>query len=443
MQVQDNSVEFVAAAMVAKGKVKRGGASGKSRHARGLGSVYQTNGRWTATLPRPGQRPLKFTAKTQAEAINKRANAQEAITLGVLTSDGKRQLLDGARIVTVADWLNYWVEHMVKPVYDARGQRVSGGQPTTYQNYRYQMDRNVIPYLGAIKLADLRTSHVETWFKSRIAAGVGPVAMANALRYLTTALNRAMERRAETGLTWNAAALFKVRKPTNEAKAEPDPSAIQKILAAGAGSRFEIVLHLGWALGLRRQEIAALQFGDFDLERGVLLIRRRACRLAGYGVLVRNGAKMKDDNEVQELPLGDIESWRQLLSQQRARVLDFAMEHRKTWALAGSPVSETSWLFPNIKGEVADPYYIVAWFKATCAQAGYPDKIMHSMRHDYAGVLADLDVPLLQISRLLRHTDTAVTDRVYTHLIKERHQAVNAKVASYLTAGRVADGTTG
>ena len=62
-------------------------------------------------------------------------------------------------------------------------------------------------------------------------------------------------------------------------------------------------------------------------------------------------------------------------------------------------------------------------FDADCAFAGIPKRDsqnrtvdLHALRHSFASALARANVPLVVAQKLMRHTDPAMTSRVYTHL---------------------------
>ena len=417
----------------------------RQRAVRGTGSVYESGGRWIATLPLEGQAPRKFYGHTSEEAIAKRKAWVEEVAQGLRDSSGQTAVLDGRKIVTVGDWLDHWLDHKVKPVYDAKGTRLKGNQPTTWQNYSWHVKANIHPYrLASIKLPDLRTADVERWYDQLLEHGVAASSAYEARRVLVTALNVALERRQETRLTHNAASAFKLRAPKAAEKAPPDPAIISRLFEVAQGERLELVIHLGLFLGLRRQEIAALKYADFDFDKGELLIRRRSGRIRGQGIVVRGGAKMHDETVVQRVPL-DAEQWRPLLQAHRQRVLETFAHFRSSWT-GLDPRDEWAFLFvTEQKGEPLDPNLIYRFVKRVVTSAGCPDKTLHSLRHDFAGMLFDSGVPLLAISKAMRHANIQVTAGIYTHMTEEAHRSVVGKAAEWVAQARsvAADGTTG
>jgi integrase len=409
--------------------------------------VYQTAGRWVATLPIDGQRPKKFYGQSQDQAIARRKQFTDDIAAGRRDASGQQGRIGNKKITTVIDWVDHWLNYIVKPVYDPKtGRLLLGRQPTTFENYRWHVERHIRPTrLARIKLVELQTSDVEVWHKQLLAKPIAAAATSayEARRTLVIALNAALDRRQETRVTYNPASAFHLDPPYRRKKPAPDPEALVRVLDEIRGHRLELAVHLGLRLGLRRQEICGLQMRDFDFKTGELLIRRRVNRVRGLGVLARGGVKMKSEDDSQTVQLHDAAYWRALLAVHRQRALDFYMNNRTTWT-GLDPRDEQAFLFTNRKGQPMDPKLLYKWVKTIFARAGCPTKTLHELRHDFAGMLADSGVSLLEISRAMRHASTAVTDQVYTHLTDDRSRTAVGKASEWLDRARdIADEETG
>jgi|SRR5215471_9498849 len=411
-----SSVEIVAAEILDQASAK------KPRRERGTGGVRFDAKRqlYIATWPRPGQSPKTVYGKTQKEALDKLEEWKRDVASGRITEGVAEQLAALPSNPTVGEWIEYWLEHEVKPTYNAAGEREGGKQPTTHENYRWVCDRHIFSRAIAGKRLDkLTVGDVEIWWEAMTRAGVGMPSRYKAYVVLNGAITRAIKRRDVTALRMNPVTVFgdddRVRKPTAEKKEAPTPEGVQALYAAVQGERLELVMHLGIRLGLRRQEIAALRFGDFDLAKGVLYIRRRSNRLKGQGVLVRSGSKMQDDSVEKPIPLSNPERWAMLLEEHKARTAAFALVNQRTWTGA-EPTSPWAWLFPTRTGGPMDPNEIYRWWKSVAARAGQPDKTLHMLRHDYATLGIEAGMSLWEVSKVLRHSSTNVTESVYGHI---------------------------
>jgi integrase len=67
------------------------------------------------------------------------------------------------------------------------------------------------------------------------------------------------------------------------------------------------------------------------------------------------------------------------------------------------------WVFPNARGGQYKSRQ--HWLKRVCKRAGVRPFDWHSIRHLTATILAQMDVPMVTISRILRHRSLAVTER--------------------------------
>ena len=66
------------------------------------------------------------------------------------------------------------------------------------------------------------------------------------------------------------------------------------------------------------------------------------------------------------------------------------------------------------------PHTLFRAFKRILKQCGLPDVRFHDLRHSYATLCIDLNIPLKVISQNLGHSSTAVTDAVYADSIKAK-----------------------
>lgn len=415
MSLQNSSVELVAAEI---------SSAKKTRRARGDGGLRFEAKRslWIATVPRPGQGPKTLYGKTQAEALAKKKAYLADLASGRIDDSVRAERApDLQRNPTLGEWLDYWLDNDIKPVYNADGQRESGKQPTTHENYAWIAGKHVLPYpIAQVRLDKLTVAHVEAWWAALGRKGVGMPSRHKAYVVLTGAITRVLERRDVSSLAMNPVRVFgagdRVVKPTARKKVAPTPQGTRALYAAAAGERLALVLDLGIRLGLRRQEMTSLRFGDFDLARGTLTLRRRVNRLKAQGVTVRDGTKTGRDESVEQVvPISNPQQWAQLLEAHKQKVAMFAAEHKKTW-VGAEPTSAWGYLFPTRTGGVMDPNEIFRWFKDVAARAGQPDKTLHSLRHDCATLGIESGMSLWEVSKLLRHASTNITESVYGHI---------------------------
>ena len=152
--------------------------------------------------------------------------------------------------------------------------------------------------------------------------------------------------------------------------------------------------------GLRRGEICGLQWSDFDGDTGTLKVCRtlHGQRKGEYTV---GETKTETGTRTIVLPPSTAELLRK----------------RKETA-----VSE--WIFPNIyePEKPMHPDYAYHRLKTLLKQAELPLIRFHDLRHTFASILINQDVPLLNVSTFLGHSDLSTTANIYAHLDKSKKQ---------------------
>jgi len=320
------------------------------------------------------------------------------------------------RFTTLDDWGRYWLEFEIKPGTDHE----RTVDVTTYDGYAWGMAKHVLPRLGSQPLATLRTDHIEAWWNQMTEEGVGPGSRRYAKKVLGTCLEAALAKRDKTGLQFNAAHAYKlarVRKGDKKPKPKPDPAVRAAITDAARNSAqsepFGLVVDLGFDLALRRQEIAGLQFGDFDFSRNLVKIRRRVNRVTGLGIVVRGGVKMDGEFSFREVPFNPA-VWGPRLHAHRQQLVEYWRKHAQHWAGA-DPHLPTAYLFPSRTGEAPDPHDIGKWFKKMARSAGAADHHLHQMRHDAisAKILSGADME--KVAKFAGHANSGITESIYFH----------------------------
>jgi integrase len=389
----------------------------RRRGARGLGSVFQReSGIWVAELnlgrdPATGKRLRRtFYGPTQAAAIAKRNKFVADLDEGLVNAARP------ARRYTVGQWLDYWLEHIIKP----------GREPTTYELYEMILRIHIKPYLGRLSLKALEVEQVEAWRDELARRGVGLRTRQMALTRLRTALNVALLRRQQTGLRFNAAALVEMPRSHGSITKKARLDDARRLIDAARGQRLEAFITVGLSLGLRRGEIAGLYWEDVDLDARTITIRRRVSRighratgLAKGALIVREGTKMHPDAPPDTVAIPDV--MLRALKQHRQRQIEERLHAGNQWK-GPEPTQDgrpAGIVFTSEVGTVLEPRNVFRWFEGVRERAGLDDKTFHQLRHDCASLLLAQGVPIYAVSQILRHSSPAITARFYAHLTPE------------------------
>ena len=230
--------------------------------------------------------------------------------------------------------------------------------------------------IGNIEIADIKMEHIERFKMARLST-VSPASINVHLRHLKSAFSFAVRKGY---LKSNPAAkVALIRIPQNNSPRFLTTQEIAALRTACAGD-VNLLRMIDFALmtGMRRAEIAHVQWSDIDLERGQISVSNKP------------GFQTKSKRS-RVIPINS--NLRQMLLEMQAE------EH-----------TADSLLF-RIKY-----WWFGKRFRAAAQRAGLPASItIHSLRHTFASHLVMQGVDLATIKAILGHSDIKVT-MIYSHL---------------------------
>ncbi len=397
----------------------------------GPGSVYQRKGddRWVATVSlgvdHTGKRIRRTGyAKTEAEANRKlRSLLREA-------DEGKATIRERP---TVAEFCTMWAEDIAP----------QGVRDTTATQYRWILDRYVLPLIGSRRLLDLTPEHVAQMQTTLSDSGLAVNTVRQARRVLNIALNYAVRRGL---LPSNPVAVVpQLRRSENDQR--PNVNHLSRretveLLEAASSSDLDGIITLAVCMGLRFGEVLALQWNDINDGENTVTIRRtlKEARIRSadgtYLVdLVAYPPKTFKSNRT--LPVeGPVAA---ALGRQRAR------QARQRLA-AGVAWCDDGWVFTTGDGGPQYPSNVRRRFKKLVKTAGLRSIRFHDLRHTFAVLALEAEVPLEQVSEALGHASIQITKDIYAAVVPVLADRAIAAVASYLYPApdkeRVAIGAT-
>ena len=183
--------------------------------------------------------------------------------------------------------------------------------------------------------------------------------------------------------------------PDTLSESEVDALLAAPNTASAVGYRDRTMLELLYATGLRVTELVTLEMNDLNLRQGVL-------RVMGKG------------GKERLVPMGD---------EAMAWVEGFVRDHRSS--LIRRSESEAV-LFPSNRGREMTRQAFWYLIKRHAAEAGIRHSLSpHSLRHAFATHLVNHGADLRVVQLLLGHSDLSTT-QIYTHVAKQRMQALHA-----------------
>ena len=363
----------------------------KNPNRAGTDARKRKDGRYEtrATLNTPmGRRRVSFYGDTVEEANNKKFQALADQAKGILFSDPGR--------LTVGEYLQNWLT-------DSARYQVSEG---TFERYERTCRNHLIPFFGHVKLRDLGAAHVRAFKARKIEEGLNPNTVGVMQGVLSTALNQAVD----DGLIPSNPA-SRVKKAVKREQA-PMRSLSQeeasRPLGAAVGMRDEALLTLALRTGMRQGELAALRWEDIDLtDKPSITVRRSADTRTKTRVSTTKTGK---DRRIHIGPRTV-----DVLKGHRARQLEERMA-AVFWMDPGL-------VFPNTKGKIRSRDSVMRSLRRFLKESGLPvDVRFHDLRHTAGTLALRQGVPLHTVSRMLGHSDPAMTLRRYAHVLEDMRE---------------------
>ena len=136
--------------------------------------------------------------------------------------------------------------------------------------------------------------------------------------------------------------------------------------------------------------------------------------------------EMKNKTSRRTLPLPE-PVYEMLLEQKEKQ--DFYKRHfRKSY----NP-NFTDYVCVTQMGDILRPAYVTQRFKDLLTKYGLRHIRFHDLRHTFASLLLTKDVPLINVSKFLGHSDLSTTANIYAHFDTESKQASADVMTDILT----------
>ncbi|GAA1519737.1 site-specific integrase [Sphaerisporangium rubeum] len=360
-----------------------------TRRSRGDGGLHwdEARQRWIASVtvgytPAGKRIVKKASGKTKTEA---KAKLKEIIR------DHDDGLTTSAHNYTVGDAVQDWL---------AFG--LSGREQATIETRTFLANKHVIPDLGARKLRELSADDVDRWLKDK-----AQVLSTRSLREVRSVLKRAVDRaQARDKVKRNVVLLCEIPKGKD---GRPSKSLTldqaEAILSAAEGTTLEAYIVLSLLIGARTEELRALTWshvnldGDPDATPPV-----PPSIMVWHSVRAGGDTKTRKSRRTLAMPRRCVEA----LRRHRERQDDARVKADNRWM-------ENDLVFASAVGTELDAHNVRRSFRAVLKRAGLNEKewTPREMRHSFVSLLSDSGVPLEQISRLVGHSNTMVTETVY------------------------------
>jgi integrase len=279
-------------------------------------------------------------------------------------------------------WLKDWLAYYVQPTVKER----------TYEKYRRVIQRHILPTLGERKMEEITSVGLQKFVTDLSAEGYAP----NTVKGVIEVLNGSLKRAALCKVITNSPAENIVRPRTKEKAVECFTPNEQRSIEKYIVDRRKVKLYgilLCLYTGLRVGELMALKWGDIDLKKNILYVKR-SCH-DGHA-----GGKYK---KIEEPP--KTENSKRIIPIPRSLLPRLTEWKERT---------DSEYLISNGTSDVSVRSY-QRTFTLLLRHLRIAHKGFHSLRHTFATRALECGMDVKTLSELLGHKNPSVTLERYAH----------------------------
>jgi integrase len=337
---------------------------------------------WTAVVdlprdPATGRRRQKrITAPTKKQAEESLTKALRELQTSTYTEASR---------LTVGQWLREWfASHPCRESSRIR--------------YERDLRRWLLPGLGHVPLAQLRSSTIQAFYQQRLASGASPAAIRTHAKILRRALGEAVRQRL---IGQNVAQLVRVPREEHRELQVWNRSEMVYFPEHSADDSLALLYEMALKTGMRRGELLALRWRDIDLNHGWLSVQRTLTE-GEQGWTVGDVKTKAARRRIALSPL--------LCPKLRA--------HRDARPRAID--SEHDLVFPTSTGRAMHPSFVGVCFQRLQRRLGIERRIrFHDLRHTFATLALANGASMKAVSAQLGHASITVTMDRYAHVTED------------------------
>ncbi len=362
-----------------------------------------------------GKNKTKWVATGLPERNNKRR--AEAMVHEVIHEYAYLEKLEVTQETTFKEYAQEWLDNKKKAM-----------EFSTYERYENQVLKQIEPFFGKYKLADITPRLVSEYYQSKVAGGRldgREGGLAHRTMKSHAALIRSILRQAviEGVLMRNPAEY--VPLPTRGDSQEKNivflsAAEANKMLEAFEGHQLRELVYVALYYGLRRSEVLGLKWSVVNFESNIISINHTVVKYSS--VVAKDRTKSAASNSSYDL----IPAVKDVLLKLKER----QAEDKK---LFGNCYVESDYIFKWQDGSLIRPDVLTRSFQRVLKNHGLQHMRFHDLRHSTASMLFDLGWDIKAIQVWLRHADIETTGNIYTHISNERKKIMANELDDLLT----------
>ena len=355
------------------------------------------------------------TIQTEDEEV---ANIER---LKILTELAQGTYKPGSK-TTLKEYIEYWFETTTAKKLASK----------TIERYRQCADLRIIPWIGHIRLRELKRSDLKLFYDRIVEVGhidnlkpinerpkerkeIGDDTIAHHHRFIRRLLNHAVFE--DEILDRNVATKMQLPDPVQPFGFDPDKETVKvftqdeivKLEAAAAidpkAAPYVNIISVALRTGMRREEILALRWDSINFKEHMIFIKRALIYTRDNGYEFKSTKNKKSRLiEVTEEVLNAFRAEARRQAPFKLRLLD---KYNK----------DNNLVFCREDGVQNHPDTVSSWFPSFCKRVGITRLSFHCLRHTHASHLLASGEEISYVSKRLGHSSINVTYDTYFHFI--------------------------
>jgi integrase len=334
---------------------------------------------------------LGFDTKGKRQRVKRKGKTKTQV------KDKLREVVDNLETGVRAE-ARYTVNDAVNDFFD---KGLKGKSKATIDNYRSLATHHLIPQIGTTKLQQLTADQLDEWIDER-----AEELSTRSLRLIHQILERAIRQaQARDKVRRNVATLIMIPegKEGHPSKAMTLDQATRLLETVESETDLQLAAYVVLSLltGIRTEEARALTWAEVDLKAGTVAVYR--------SVRTKGDTKTRKSRRILKLPTKAVHTLRTHYTHQATQ----RREAADTW-------HDHDLVFCRDDGTPLDRWQVRREFQKITQTAGLgTDWTPRELRHSFVSILSNNGgVRIEDISDLMGHSGTSITETVYRHEIR-------------------------
>lgn len=307
-------------------------------------------------------------------------------------------------------------------------------QETTKGNYKFHVDKRILPFFGSMYMEQIKALHVNDFLDSLRKPGaridgkdkpLGSATIVYNFRVLKSIFTKAVE--------WKVIKenpMSGIKKPKEddvkemEVYNEKESAELIKALQSEP-VHISVFIMLAFTTGMRRAEIAGLEWKHVDLKNGIISIEQTIPKFVDGEPVIKEPKNKKSKRKIALTPA--------MLEMLKS----YSLEWRKNRLKLSDKWNggDREFLFCRFDGSPSDPHRLTKRWIAFHREHNLKPIRLHDLRHTAASIMISKNVHSHAIAKRLGHSNTKMLE-IYGHIFESVDKAAADVFEDIITSAK-------